>query len=192
RSGYVLSAYTQGALGEILVRLQATEDRYGPVSLVLHRQGQVYYADDLAITSPMTVLRLPVEQIPSGIAQLTLFDPGGEPVNARVVFIENADTLRFAGIDWPQQANGRAPMALKWQSTDSLGKPLLASFSVSVVNEDEVPVDAETEHTLVSELLLRSELKGYIERPNYYFTDVTDEKRDHLDLLLLTQGFRRF
>lgn len=191
-SGYVLSAYTQGALGELLVRLQATEDRYGPVRLVLHRQGQVYYADDLTVSSPMTVLRLPVGHIPSGIAQLTLFDATGKPVNERVVFIENADTLRFAGIDWPQQVNGRAPMTLKWTSTDSLGKPLLASFSVSVVNEDDVPVDAESEHTLFSELLLRSELKGYIERPNYYFTDVTDEKRDHLDLLLMTQGFRRF
>ncbi len=191
-SGFVLSAYTQTALGEILVRLQATEDRYGPISLVLHRQGQVYYADDLTVSSPMTVLRLPVGHIPSGIAQLTLFDATGKPTNERVVFIENADTLQFTGIDWSQQVNGRAPMTLRWTSTDSLEKPLLASFSVSVVNEDKVPVDAETEHTLFSELLLRSELKGYIERPNYYFTDITDEKRDHLDLLLMTQGFRRF
>jgi len=191
-SGYVLSAYTQTDLGELLIRLQATEDRYGPISLLLHRQGQVYYADNLTVSSPMTVLRLPVEHIPSGIAQLTVFDATGKPTNERVVFIENADTLRFAGIDWPQQVNGRSPMALKWSSEDSLGKPSVASFSVSVVNEDEVPVAAETEHTLFSELLLRSELKGYIEQPNYYFTDVTDEKRDHLDLLLMTQGFRRF
>lgn len=191
-SGYVLSAYTQTDLGEVLVRLQATQDRYGPVSLVLHRQGQVYYADDLTVSSPMTVLRLPVNGISSGIAQLTLFDATGRPANERVVFIENADTLRFTGVDGPQHVTGRTPMALKWTGTDSLGKPAIASFSVSVVNQDEVPVDAETEHTLFSELLLRSELRGYIERPNYYFKDVTDEKRDHLDLLLLTQGFRRF
>lgn len=191
-SGYVLSAYTQAGLGEILVRLQTTKDRYGPVSLVLHRQGRVYYADDLVVSNPMTVIRLPTKDISSGITQLTLFDATGKPRNERVVFIENADTLRFTGIDWPQQVKGREPMTLKWKSTDSLGKPAVASFSVAVSNESEVPVDAVTEHTLFSELLLRSELKGYVERPNYYFTDVTDEKRDHLDLLMLTQGFRRF
>src|SRR5690606_28209431 len=49
-----------------------------------------------------------------------------------------------------------------------------------------------SERTIFSQLLLRSDLKGYVEQPNYYFSDVTDEKRDHLDLLMMTQGFRRF
>src|SRR5690606_13813305 len=75
---------------------------------------------------------------------------------------------------------------------DSIGAPVPANFSVSVTDADAVSVDPRSEHTIFSQLLLRSELKGYVEQPNYYFTDVTDEKRDHLDLLMLTQGFRRF
>lgn len=191
-SGYVLSAYVQPELREVLVRMQATEDRYGPVTVMLHRQGQVYYANDADISSPLTVLRLPVGQIPSGIAQLTLFDGTGKPANERVVFIENADTLQFSGTDWPKEVDGRAPVTLDWTSTDSVGNPEAASFSVSVYNEDQVPVHANEEHTIFSELLLRSELRGYVEQPNYYFSDITDEKRDHLDILMLTQGFRRF
>jgi len=191
-SGYVLSAYPQTDLHEILIRLQATENCYGPVSLMLHRQGQVYYADSLRLSSPMTVLRLPVDRISSGIVQLTLFDKTGKPVNERVLFVENPDTLHFAEVDWPKRVGTHSPMELTWRNEDSVGNPLVASLSVSVVNEDEVPEDAEAGHTLFSELLLRSELAGYIEQPNYYFTAVTDEKRDHLDLLLMTQGFRRF
>jgi hypothetical protein len=39
---------------------------------------------------------------------------------------------------------------------------------------------------------LRSDLKGYIERPNYYFTKESDEVNKALDNLMLTQGYRRF
>jgi len=191
-SGYVLSAYAQHDLGEVLIRLQATDDRFGPVSLVLHRQGQVYYADNLSLSAPMTVLRLPVTGISSGIAQLTLFDATGKPVNERVLFIENADTLRFGGNDWPVRAGQRAPTTMNWNTMDSVGNPVLANFSVSVTNESALPIDPESENTIFSQLLLRSALKGYVEQPNYYFTGVTDEKRDHLDLLMMTQGFRRF
>lgn len=191
-SGYVLSAYMQSVQGEALVRLQATPDRYGPVSLVLHKQGQVYYADNLSLVAPMTVMRLPVNGIPAGMAQLTLFDATGKPVNERVLFVEQPDTLRFADTDWPARDDARALTTIRWRTTDSIGAPVPANFSVSVTDADAVSVDPRSEHTIFSQLLLRSELKGYVEQPNYYFTDVTDEKRDHLDLLMLTQGFRRF
>src|SRR5690606_17648641 len=35
-------------------------------------------------------------------------------------------------------------------------------------------------------------LKGYIEEPNYYFNEPDAAKREALDALLLTQGYRRF
>ncbi|MDB5159594.1 MAG: hypothetical protein JWR50_4301, partial [Mucilaginibacter sp.] len=42
-------------------------------------------------------------------------------------------------------------------------------------------------------LLLTSDLKGYVEKPNYYFTkEDDDEVNKALDNLMLTQGYRRF
>ena len=38
----------------------------------------------------------------------------------------------------------------------------------------------------------RATCKGYIEHPNYYFTDTSAQKAAELDNLLLTQGWRRF
>ena len=49
-----------------------------------------------------------------------------------------------------------------------------------------------SENTINNYLLLTSELKGYVEQPNYYFTDVTDKTRADLDLVMLTHGYRRF
>jgi hypothetical protein len=41
-------------------------------------------------------------------------------------------------------------------------------------------------------LLLTSDLQGYIEKPNYYFNKTDEKKLADLDILMLTQGYRRF
>ena len=65
-------------------------------------------------------------------------------------------------------------------------------FSVSVTDENKAPADENNEHTILSNLLLTSELKGYVEQPNYYFKDTGENGRDNLDALMLTQGYRLF
>ena len=41
-------------------------------------------------------------------------------------------------------------------------------------------------------MLLTSDLRGYIENPGYYFTNVNEKTRADLDVLMLTQGYHRF
>ncbi len=65
-------------------------------------------------------------------------------------------------------------------------------FSVSVIDENKVPEEANNEHTILTDLLLTSEVKGYVEQPNYYFNDTSEVARQNLDVLMLTQGYRRF
>src|SRR5690606_27302358 len=55
-----------------------------------------------------------------------------------------------------------------------------------------VPVNEDSETTILSNLLLSSDLEGYIEKPNYYFNNVNTKKLENLDILLMTQGYRRF
>src|SRR5690606_36406300 len=65
------------------------------------------------------------------------------------------------------------------------------SFSMSVVDESKVPVDESAENSIFTQLLLKSDLRGYIEQPNYYFSD-KEGSFEHLDALMMTQGYRRF
>jgi len=65
-------------------------------------------------------------------------------------------------------------------------------FSVSVIDESKVQVDENSENTIYNYLLLTSELKGYIEQPNYYFANITGKTKADLDLVMLTHGYRRF
>lgn len=46
--------------------------------------------------------------------------------------------------------------------------------------------------SIVSNLLLQSELKGHIEDPDYYFRNRDSIKDTHLDLLMMTQGWERY
>ena len=73
-------------------------------------------------------------------------------------------------------------------SSDSLRE---GRFSLSVTDDAAVLRDS-LQDNIVSELLLNSDLKGYIEDPGFYFREVNRATDRCLDLLLLTQGWTRF
>jgi len=62
-------------------------------------------------------------------------------------------------------------------------------FSVSVTDDKDIAVDEST--SILSSLLLSSELKGYIENPAYYLQD-NPASNTALDLLMMTHGWRRY
>jgi hypothetical protein len=74
------------------------------------------------------------------------------------------------------------------------------AFSLPFVNKPSVSIavtkaDSDTpdyENTIASSLLLTGDLKGYIHEPGYYFKDKEPLTMRHLDLLLMTQGWRKF
>jgi TonB-dependent SusC/RagA subfamily outer membrane receptor len=67
---------------------------------------------------------------------------------------------------------------------------LTGNVSLSVTSDRDVLPD--TTVNVLSTLLLTSELKGYIESPAYYFIGRNHTKMYHLDMLMLTQGWRRY
>ncbi len=62
------------------------------------------------------------------------------------------------------------------------------SFAVSITDKNRVPVDS-SQKTFRSEMLLASDLKGFIEEPAYYFNNPYDSICKQLDLLMLTHGW---
>ncbi len=72
---------------------------------------------------------------------------------------------------------------------DALGHPLKGNFSLSVVDGHDVKPDST--QNILSDLLLTSDLRGYIEQPLSYFQG--NKLQSHqLDLLMMTQGWRRY
>ncbi|MFQ8806722.1 MAG: hypothetical protein ACLR8Y_18605 [Alistipes indistinctus] len=65
------------------------------------------------------------------------------------------------------------------------------SFAVAVTDRHAVQQNPDDGDIRLN-LLLTSDLKGYIEEPGYYFYDRTLQKDHKLDLLMLTHGWTRF
>jgi hypothetical protein len=192
--GYVLSAYNQK--DSVLVRISS-----GPgivktgnknLSLIGQAGGEVYFSVSVPEGKSVTSLYFPVADIPAGILQFTLFSADGKPLNERIVFISNKNSINL-NVSAPKRIyNRREKIALAINANDKAGKPIAGNFSVSVVSEAAIPSDEVRENSIFAQLLLSADIKGYIEKPNYYFYNENDETRANLDILMLTQGYRRF
>lgn len=151
----------------------------------------IYYAAKASLKSQVIITKIPKKNFPSGIAQLTLFDTKNEPISERLAFILHTDGLNLGLKSDLPTYKPRQKVKLTLDAK-SAGLPTSGDFSIAVIDEQKVPVDETTETTILSSLLLTSDLKGYIEKPNYYFTKTDEKKLADLDKLLLTQGYRRF
>lgn len=69
------------------------------------------------------------------------------------------------------------------------GLPLSTTLSMAV-RDPQTAVASYDRRDIESELLLSSELRGYIENIDYYFESDDAEHRAALDLLMLVQGWR--
>jgi len=127
---------------------------------------------------------------PSGIVKITILNDHGEPIAERIAFILRDDLLNL------NLKTAQANYAPRQKVTMDLtamagGKPSQANLSVAVIDETKVPYDDISETTILTNLLLTSELKGYVEKPNYYFIHPDEKTAADMDVLMLTQGYRR-
>lgn len=131
-------------------------------------------------------------QFPSGIVQATLFSASGEPLSERLSFVRNHDEIGLTLASDKSTYNKRDNVQLSIGAKDPSGTAAVGQFSVAVIDESKVPVNEDSEQTILNYLLLTSDLKGYIEQPNYYFMHDDATSHADLDALLLTQGYRKF
>ena len=138
------------------------------------------------------VLDVAKRHLLTGVATVTLFSPEGEPLSERLFFVQNYDALKFDLKSDQKIYKARGEVKINLNVRNRVDSVSTGHFSVSVVDESKVAIDGNDEHTIFTELLLSSDLKGKVEQPNYYFTDINDDTRRKLDLVMLTHGYRRF
>ncbi|MBS1523552.1 MAG: TonB-dependent receptor plug domain-containing protein, partial [Bacteroidetes bacterium] len=128
----------------------------------------------------------------TGIATITLFSDTNEPLAERLIFVQNYDKLNLNLSTDKNSYATREKVSIKLNAKTRADSAALGHFSVSVIDESKVDVNEDKENTILSNMLLTSDLKGAVEQPNYYFTNITDKKLKELDLVMLTHGYRRF
>ncbi|HEY8930103.1 MAG TPA: hypothetical protein VIM55_12970, partial [Mucilaginibacter sp.] len=162
------------------------------LSIIAQSGGTVYFAaENQQSGGKFFSAAIPKSRFPVGIVQFTLFSPAGEPLNERLVFINRENGVRLK-LSAKEIYATRGKVKLDLTAINKDNRPATGSFSVAVTNESLVKADTVNENTIISDLLLTSELKGTVEQPTYYFDKITEKTQADLDNLMLTQGYRHF
>lgn len=161
------------------------------INLIAQANNEVLYTGKTTLKGHGLTTTIAKSRFPNGIVQLTLFNKSFSPVAERLIFVKpKSQKIQLSLIDTAADSQKPGTKRFKLLATDAAGKPVHGAFSIAVTNADKVAYDENNEISIFSNLLLTSDLRGYIEQPNYYFTDTVNEKQ--MDNLLLTQGWRRF
>ncbi len=162
-----------------------------PFFILAKSSGVICFAAKTILQNQVYNASIPKNKFPTGILQVTLFTFEGEPISERIAFIQHNDQLNLSvNSDHPDYTT-RQKVKLNI-NTKNNDQPDEGNFSVSVIDESKVPFDENAETTILTNLLLTSDIKGYIEKPNYYFNHPDEKTLSDLDILLQTQGYRRF
>jgi hypothetical protein len=159
--------------------------------VIAQSNGVVCYAAQTVLKSQSYSANIPKTKFPTGVVQVTVFSSKGSPMSERVAFIQNNDQLNLS-LKSDLATYKRRQKVKMVVSAKNKNLPAEGDFSVSVIDETLVPNDDNDETTILSQTLLTSDLKGYIEKPNYYFGHPDEKTNADLDVLMLTQGYRRF
>ncbi|MFV0593729.1 MAG: hypothetical protein ACK5M7_20320 [Draconibacterium sp.] len=138
-----------------------------------------------------TLYRIPKKIFPEGIIDFVLLNDKKQAVSSRMVFVKSDSTARFSVQPDKSNYGKRELISLKLAlpAEDSIGHS--GSFSMAVTDDLVVDTDSLSDN-IYSTLLLSSDLKGYIENPGFYFLNNADSTNFYLDLLMMTQGWKRF
>ncbi|MBC6109138.1 Ig-like domain-containing protein [Pedobacter sp. CCM 8938] len=159
--------------------------------LVAQSKGVICYGAQTALSNKEYTTSILKSKFPARIAQFTLFTENGKPLSERIVFVQHKTGLTI-GVTSPVASYGIKKKVKINVSAKKDGAPVEGSFSVAVIDETKVPFNDDASSTILTGLLLSSDVKGYVEKPNYYFNAPDAKKNADLDVLLLTQGFRSF
>lgn len=163
-----------------------------PFLLVGHLRGRQIFSGEIP-KNAFSQFYLSRAKFPEeGVIQFTLFDKNLNPVCERIIFNDLKQRLNMNISTNKAVFLPRENVEMMLSVTDQQGKPVQGNFSMAVTSADQVPTEKLYADHLVSNLLVSSELRGSIEQPAYYFDDTQEPAKQHLDLLMLTQGWRRF
>ena len=129
------------------------------------------------------------EKLRTGVCQVTIYNNVGRVYADRLFFCLKDDfspsSLTFRGLDG-KPTEPFAPVSLAVEG----GRPgATVSVSVCDATHSEYIYD---NGSILTEMLLASQIRGFVENPRYFFEKNDAEHARALDLLLMIQGWRRF
>lgn len=194
KKGYVISVDNEQKEIKIEIKTNkvfASDKTAKTAYLFAQSGGKIYYKSKLLFENNTINLQIAKSNFPTGVVHFTVFDGHGKPQCERLAFVNRDDFLDIRVDSEKKSYNKREKVKLNLNVKDKTGKPIRANVSISVRNKLKTNGNMQVKPNIISSLFLQSDIKGYIENPQYYFTNTKKANKD-LDVLLLTQAWRKF
>ena len=190
KQGVVLSTqFSDNQLNYTLKRTDSVDAVYTTYQVIAQIHQRLVYSAKVNMTKKTSVTaQIDTDSLPNGVLQITIFNAALQPIAERIVFI-NHDNYYFItdlhSADKNLTKRGRNSLQI------DVGDILMSNLSISITDAGLNPI-SQNEESIYSQLLLCSDLKGYVYNAAYYFTSDADSVKQHLDLVMMTNGWRRF
>ena len=152
----------------------------------------------------ISTLAMHRDKLREGVNRCLLLTTDGTPLSERMFFVKHSAPQQgdIIPVKLKAEINGisaeektfykpHRKLTVKISSEDSSPLPKDGSYSVSVTGEENSILTSYS-NNIYTQMLLASELKGYIPDAAQYFADDSESTRNNLDLLMLTHGWTAY
>jgi len=157
------------------------------MNLLVHQNQHIIYS--VAFKGEERMIQkasLPIDELPTGIVTFSLFTNDWLPIAERILFVNNRLHEFNAQVN-VQIANlakrGKNVLELIVKDTTA------ANMSLSITDAATV---LPAQENIYSAFLISNDIRGRVYNPAYYFSSDADSISAHLDLVMLTNGWRKF
>jgi len=190
--GYAITVNTRGESLDVILSRSAGQSTE-PVSLFVFSGNTpcTYVPIDFGGATTKHI-KIMTADLPAGVVRLTLVNQAGASLLDRFCFVYPKDTLSMKAEADTDLYKPFKRAVCKFRLTDATNSPVVGA-RLSVTVRDGLDMDyMRYDNNIFTDLLLTSELKGYIHRPGFYFVDRSVNRRKMLDNLLLIRGWRKY
>lgn len=190
--GYCLSVGTQKNDSITVLLRRSSSLPLDTLGFALASGGDIYRTLPIVFNQEILGYKLPLEGLPAGVAQALLFNKQGDIVSERMFFVNRPEALVSIAVRADKKIYSPGEKVnLAFDITSQDKGTVTTGFSLSVRDALSSDLNLLADNARTN-LLLASDLSGYIHHPEYYFRPDGKVRATELDILMLVHGWRKY
>ena len=173
------------------------------LGFVILNRGTMGYYKKFSTAKGKQTFSFVKDSLPEGVNRAVLFLGNDTPLAERHFFVEHDSLLKNdqGTVKLNVTANGYQPQDVNLSPHQKVtikvsredGKPIAEESDLSLAVSDAIGKQSTSySHNLYTYMLLGSELKGYLPDAAQYFDPYNKNRKEHLDLIMLTHGWSSY
>ena len=192
KEGYAVRLSQEQGDNLLVTCIRPLSDKNSMLGIVLSCRGEIYDYREIndKLVTAVNYISIPLDNVPEGVCQVLMYNTDGKVLSSRMFYHKgNRITPEISITQDKSYYHPFEKIGLDIDLTYN-GEPFRDRICLSV--RDRNSFTTVYQNDLRTDLLLTSDLKGYIHKPEYYFEQDDSVHEKALDLLMLVQGWERY